>query len=397
MDLDRMIPRDRYPFGRDGTRSARILALAEALASSPAWRQMTGAVLVVRTEPPEGIAFLGHFTDEEAAFVERLPGQLEATLPHFRYVSYPRAEADAELLARQLIDRYGVQGVRKLDYTAIPRGGFFVLGMLAYILGLSHDGLAGREREGRPLVIVDDCALSGVRFRGFLEEQAAESVVFAHLYSHPHLREAIRSSEPRVAAVLAAGDLSDHAPALQGEEYGAWQDRWRRRGGNEYWVGQPDHLGFPWAEPDVALWDPASETETAGWRVVPPSACLKNRHGSRSGIAGTGDDPGTDPAPRVQVQRGSSGRVQLAPRTYVGDLDEGMILANLDTLRVVRLEGVARDLWMAAQTHPTLDLAVEELAARYDAEPAGIREDLEGLLRSLEGAGLVQPSDPDGG
>jgi hypothetical protein len=387
IDPDQLLPTEHYPFGLDpepelaGVPEAarRVVALARALASSPAWAEMEEAILVVRTEPPQGIAFLGHFSDDEAARVKWVPAQLRGQLPHFLHVSWTQAEAYVEMLAASLVDRFGHREVREMQFVGIPRGGLIVLGMLAYALDLDRDRLALREGNTSPVVVVDDCAISGLRFGEFLRAlPPVDTVVFAHLYSHPALREAIEAREPRVRAALAAADLRDLAPEIHGEDLQAWRSRWSARSGEHvYWVGQPEHVAYPWSEPDLGFWDTSAGVVRTGWRLVPPEACLKNRYRAGADV------------PRLQIQVPAGGAMDLAPGTFHGELDGRVLVAELASGQVVSLDGVAADFWHEFVRAGEPEAALARLEARYEATRAQLRSDTEAFLRELLARGLV--------
>ena len=151
-------------------------------------------------------------------------------------LTYRQAEAAAKRLAARLVSRFGQGELSRFRYTAIPGGGLIVLGMLAYVLDVERRALLGQEGE-LPLVIVDDCSLSGNRFGQFLQRVDAGQVIFAHLYSHPELRAAIERQEPRVLACLSAHDLRDLGGERypSEEEYRASRERWRDTGMGLWW------------------------------------------------------------------------------------------------------------------------------------------------------------------
>jgi len=151
----------------------------------------------------------------------------------------------------------GESGISHCSFRSIPRGGYFVLGMLSYLLDLERKALWSPSPDGL-LVIVDDCALSGARFYYALHSVPNERVIFAHLYSPPELRAAILAQEPRVVACVAAHDLRDSARERYPDEaeYKAWQQRWRERLPEpRYWVGLPEPVVFPWSEPERSVWN----------------------------------------------------------------------------------------------------------------------------------------------
>ena len=377
IDPEELLPRDTYRFGPELDAEQRILALARGLASSPAWADVEDGIIVVRTQPPMGIALIGRFDPVEAARVEWLPGQLAIELPRFRYLPWARVEEDCVLLAERLTETFGSAEAREMAYEAIPRGGVIVLGMLSYVLGLSHDRLTGPHDEDAPVVIVDDVALTGLRFGEVLDRQAGD-VIFAHLYSHAELRTAIREREDDVVEVVSARDLTDFAPQALGPGYEAWRERWTRRAdGACYWIGRPEHLCFPWTEPDFTVWNPVAGREERGWRVVPPAAVLSGRLAAAEGDA------------RVQIQPRSSGPIRVADRTFHGELDGEVVVADLDTGSVVRLTDVAADIWRVVAQSGSLDDIVRDLVERYDADPVVVHADAQSVVQDLMRRGLL--------
>ena len=388
IDPEQLLPAQRYPFGAgpgtgEGARAAggqRVLALARALAASPIWQEMDEAILVARTEPPEGLAFLGRFSDEEAARLQWLPAQLQSELPYFRYVSWRQAEADVEELACQLLARFGRDQLRRMRFVGIPRGGLIVLGMLSYALGLGADCLDSPPETTGPLVIVDDCALSGLRFREFLHPRATgtNEVIFAHLYSHPDLRREIEKRESQVVAAMAARDLRDVAAEIYGEDLPAWRSRWsERNAASVYMIGRFEHLTFPWAEPDLTFWDEYEQRERAGWRVAPPEACLKNRATTPSGAA------------RLQVQGQENGSLQLTAGSFYGEIGGQVLVAQLESGRVISLDGVAADVWRSFLRAREPDAALDDLQAEYGVSREVLRDDAARLLEELAARGVL--------
>ena len=388
IDPERLLPADRYPFGAASetrqhaheARAQRVLALARALASSAVWQEMDEAILVVRTEPPESLAFLGRFSDEEVARLQWLPAQLQTELPYFHYVSWQQAEAHVEELASRLVARFGREEIRQMRFVGIPRGGLIVLGMLSYALGLGSACLDSAEANDRPVVVVDDCALSGLRFREFLRSRAtgASTVVFAHLYSHPDLRREVERREARVLAAVAARDLRDVAPEIYGEELSTWRDRWKERDAeNVYMVGRFEHLSFPWSEPDLTFWDESEQRARLGWRLVPPEACLKNRATAPQG------------AFRLQIQGQEHGSMQLAAGTLYGEIGDQVLVAQLESGQVISLEGVSAELWRGFLRSPDPDATLDKVQAQYEVSRKDLQGDATAFLQEISRRGIA--------
>jgi len=344
---------------------------------------MPGATLLVRSTPLPVLGVVGHFDAAAEARLARLGPQLAGALAHLRYVSYSQAEEDCELLAARLVERFGREELRRFCFTAIPRGGLIVLGMLAYVLGLEHTQLEPPYPPETPMVVVDDCALSGYRFGRFMSRWESRRTVFAHLYSHPDLRSAIEVRDPRVIGCVAARDLHDRAPELHGEGYGVWRERQRDKLGDDagYWVGLPDHLCFPWNEADVTFWNPVAERFERGWSVVPPESCLKNRPA-----------PGMEPIP-VQVQPEGPGPLGPSPRVLFGEYGEDIVVGNMETKASFSLTGVAADMWKAVVEHGSLEAAVAKLSNEYEVDEGVLRADLRGFVEDLLARDLLERSD----
>ena len=92
--------------------------------------------------------------------------------------------------------------------------------MISYLLDMDDvDGTDG------PLIVVDDSAISGARFRQFLDSLDDQGeILLAHLYSTPELRNVIELAESGVLCV-AGDDLRDLAPERLGSGHEAWQGR----------------------------------------------------------------------------------------------------------------------------------------------------------------------------
>lgn len=314
--------------------------------------------------PPGVRPRLGHL----AAMLRRA----RATL---RYVDYAAAEQGCEQLAHDLLGVYSRQDLAGFGFLAIPRGGIIVLGMLSYFLDLRPSQFPPRLDASAPLVIVDDCSLSGYRFAQFLGQTPSPHVVFAHLYSHPDLRQAICDREPRVKQAVAAHDLVDHAPDEHKSEYKAWRERWRERTGPErYWLGQPDLVGFPWSEPDHAFFNPVADRVESGWRFFPPHRCLKN-------WTELGLPPSTA---RVRAWK-------VPDQVVSGQFDGVFYLCNAGTEEVYALQDVAAAMWSALAGYGEYDSVVAYVQSRYSVEEATLQQDLPGFVQELLARGLLEP------
>lgn len=361
----------RRALGLRSDRSA-LIALARAIAASPGWP--AGTAFVVRPDPAP---VLGIFAEDLDPVRLRLQVHAaESGVGRLRYIGYDEAEAAAEKLATRLVESYGAEAVRRFRYTPLPRGGLIVLGLLASRLDLPADRLSNAPPdagEDTPLVVVDDCALSGGRFGAFLHDCPARQVIFAQLYSPPALRAAIEAGEPRVLACLAAHNLED------GDEV---RERWGRRlSGPRYGPGTGDRIAFPWNEPDRLLWNQDTGEVELGWKLVPPELCLKQRAAADSSAR-----------PRIQVQPRGLGPWRPSSTVLFAEHRAETVVHRLDTGEVFRLPGTAHAMWRALLRAGDPAAASRLLLARYRVAAATLEADLAQFLQTLRERGLVEPA-----
>lgn len=372
--------------GRERTISPEDLA--QGLAISHPWETMQDVILVVRQKPIPLLGIMGESLDPEVSKkLDILAWQLDHLMPSLRYVSYAQAEQDCEKLASQLIDQFGRQELKRFRFKAIPRGGLIVLGMLAYTLGLGQYQLedtsdSNDSNSDVPLVVVDDCSISGNRFKCFLDESQAQKVVFAHLYSHPTLRKNILNREPRVVGCLSAHDLHDYAPERLGGDYASWYQRWTERLGDDcYFFAQPEHVCFAWSEPEFTYWDPQSQLDELGWRMLPPRLCLNSRMMAKNDIS------------HIQYQPEVTGQLKIGDRVLFGKLNNKILVANADTDQCIALQDVAADMWQSIINFESFDDTLAELINLYDVEVVKLRSDLICFIEQLSELGFLKQSD----
>lgn len=251
--------------------------LAGAIGSDEALRRAGVRELVVDRRGGPRLVLWGPIDPRRVPALSTQARRLPLACRTLRYLDEEASRRLCRRLAEKLGARLGADGIRRSRFAAIPRGGRIVLGMLAEELALRprqivEPGPRGSAGRG-PLVVVDDCAISGARFARLLAE-AERPEVFAHLVSPAALRARIEAEEPGIACV-AADDLREAVPEEEGREIGA---RWGRRlAGRRFYHGQPETVCFPWNEPDAMVWDPVARRPVRAWRIVPPALCSKNR------------------------------------------------------------------------------------------------------------------------
>ena len=376
-------------FTRTPTPEAALQSLGEAIVINPLWNTINSPLLVGRTSPYPLLAVFGSFSSADRRQLLELAAQLDEVLHRRRYVDYQEAERVTGRLAEKLIARYGREALATFSYTAIPRGGLIVLGMLSYLLDLRHDQIitaaGAHSAPADTLVIVDDCALSGVRFRDMIARTNASRVVCCTLFAPRELCRAVECAEARVETCIAAEDLVDLAPERHGDAYAEWRaERTSSARENRYWVGIPEYIGFAWSEPETRAWGADVELDMPGWNVLPPELCLKRRTLAAAGSGAL--------KPLTLVPE-SKGPIRPHERVLWVALEDGIAVAAVptDTSRApcFRLEGTAQAMWQAILEHGTLEGAEEALSRQYEVSRETLRADLEAFASDLENNDII--------
>lgn len=368
---DNVLSRFDRLFG--ATPADRALSLAQAWATSPPWVTLAQrARIVVRAEPVATICVVGRFVEADRAAVEALGWQVTDTLARLRPVPYSDVERACRQLGERLLARLGEERLRSCQVVAMPRGGLVVAGLLAYSLGLTHDQLAASTSQSRETLLVDDCMLSGARTRRWLRDHQGQPVVLAHLHSHPAVRERVEQ-HPQVSACIAAEDLHDYAPEQQGDRYDVWRTAWQQRSPDDFWTGHPDHVCYPWNEPDTSFWNAATGAAEAGWHVVPPAWCVKNRARLRE------DD--------VQVCASS----HVPAGVLWAYLDDAVVLVDTSRGTSLEISGTGVDFWRELTASGDVALAAETLTATYAVDRSVLLTDLESFAAQLRDGGWWEP------
>lgn len=335
--------------------------------------------MVVREGPKPAIAFLGTFDDAERARVTGLFEQLSHMLESWCYVDYARAEEACIELAQRLVDRVAGDVLDEAQYVAIPRGGHIVLGMFATVAGLRPDHVGTMDDDpDRPVVVIDDAALTGNRFGRWLAATGKRRVVFAPLCAPAELTRAVEEAEDRVIACLTAVELKDVRATTTGGDDDLWRATWRARLDDQrYWVGRPEHLVFAWKEPDRSLWNPVTDRLEPGWRTAPPEICLSNRLLVRS-------SPN-----RIQRQPYAPGPLAPGDELIVGEDGGEIVVGDPEQGSAIGLVGTAATMWRSIVDCGTIEGAVQDLTATFDVDPTRLSEDVRGFADMLMKRGLL--------
>lgn len=384
--LSGTIPAERVmSFTRQDSPQAALSSLMAAVCANPLWADMPDARLVGRADPNVLLGVLGRFTDVQLDRLQELAIHLQEVLSRHRYVDYATAERVTERLASKLRHALGPERLARARFAAIPRGGYIVLGMLAYYLDLRPEQLTSIDStpsaEDDLLIVVDDCALSGVRFQQTLHTLAYSRVVFCPLYAVPALCRNIELQEPRVTLCLNAEDLLDIGFERYAEGYTAWRERRKKLlAGHGYWVGITEYVAFAWCEPQTRYWDEQRQGFAAGWNILPPELSIKRRVAAR--------ELGHSDARSTLLEHSGPGPLLPSGRLLWFDNGDEVLLARLtldqgSAVPVFNLEGVAADMWRCLLGSGTLEAAQAALLERYQVDADRLFNDLQAFLAQL--------------
>lgn len=374
-------------FTRQADASSALQALGKGIKANRLWAELRGAQLVGRVHPEPLLAVFGNFTSNERARLDDLAAQINEVIGQHRYIDYSTAEMYAARLAQALTKRFGIKELSRFQFTAIPRGGWIVLGMLSYLLDLRPDQIINPRSSTSlvedVLVVVDDCALSGVRFQEFLGSVDFSHVIFCPLFAPSELCRAIERTEPKVDACINAEDLKDVAPARFGEAYLQWRTmRQELTNDQGYWVGIAEYIAFAWCEPQTKYWNDVTERFEAGWNILPPSLCLKRR------IAAANMHVAAEAQDTLTLCYGGVGPLHAADRVLWTEAGSSIAVACMpqgtsQTTPCFRLEGTAMDMWRCILEGGTLESAEKSLLERYEIDQVTLRQDLGAFVAEL--------------
>jgi hypothetical protein len=348
-------------------RTERALeSLARAISGSEGLAGGIGACAVASPRERR-LAVLADAGSETA--VEAQVGGVESICRQLRFVDYLEADQVAAALARQLHRRFGDE-LRTWPRAAIPRGGWLVAGLLA-----RHLPRAIAEGDvDQPLLVMDDCALTGAVLRRFLGGVGARRVVFAPLFASAALARAVERAEDRVEAVIMGEELAERGKDQLGDGYSSWRQRWRSRLGAEpYWLGISDFICFPWNEPRRWVWNPHSETMECGWRLLPPERTARRRAASEP-----------------QPESGRKGPIRPAAGVVWAEAEGRVYVGRVPTGESFQLAGVAASLWRTLVRGGDRKTMLDAVTSGFEVDDETAARDIDRWLHEIEDQGLIE-------
>lgn len=241
----------------------------------------------------------------------------QAQLAVYSLASRMQAEMSADLLST-------------IRIVPIPRGGLLVAGRLAYALNLSYEQFF--DDGVSPICVVDDCALTGKRFKQVLGRFEDRDIWFCHLASTSQLRRTILNEEPWVKGCIVADDLSIQNQAVAEQIPG--EDR--------YLNVSVEPVIFPWTEPGLPVTVPFSDKVEDGWRLMAPHLVLGNWS-----------------LLKLPPKKTEIADIQSSSQIVWRLIDKTILLYEGSSRKLFELTGVAADLWKSCAGYQSREIALQ--------------------------------------
>jgi hypothetical protein len=374
---------------------------AESILSDPRFSDEVGLLFVVRDATRPSLVCFGDFNAAIEERLDHLSEQLALIQEGARHIGYDEAEQLVETLGDLLVARYGRTELRKFAYRPIPRGGLIVLGMLSYVLDLRPDNMDSTGTDPAvPVVVVDDCVISGMRLRRTLQQITGPAIVASLLAPTGLVEEVL--AEKKVDSFIRVAELYDLAPGLHGSDYEQWREEWRtRRGDSVFWIGRPEHISFAWTEPESTFLNRATGELEPGFHLAAASRCLRHRHhGDRADrvapIEVIRRPTGLAGEDRIQVHRNGPGPLNAPDSVVAARISETRIavadfaaVTEDEAAECYLLDGSAARMWSHVTTEGTVEAAVEAMTVEYETDRAVIEKDLSAFVDHLLSLGLL--------
>jgi len=350
-----------------------LLLIARGIASSPLWSAMPEAEIRIRLSPPE-ISVFGRFDTADLARLKALAWQTKHALHTLHYVNYTDLEDDCRLLVSKLNERVDRDQLKKYYFTCIPRGGLIVLGILSYLLRLERWQLDPPPDSHAPLVVVDDCALTGKRFAQILQKNQSDTIIFAPLYSSPELRSAIEAREHRVISCISARDLKSCSYSTKEDQHAFQEIFGSYINNSNYWIGFTEYICFAWNEPDFFFSNPVTEKVEGNWTIFPHEMCLKN-------------GPVRIP---VIVQKDITMEFYVADDVVTIHRDDCVMIDNLVTHDRFLVKGIAAEMWNDLMEYGTQEAILTKFLNEYDIDQISLKRDISNFIQNLLSRGILK-------
>lgn len=291
---------------------------------------------------------------------------LDTSLQQIQYLDSTQCLDLTKSLAKIIKQTVPENILKNSQVVAIPRGGLFIQAMLSYFLPLKHHQLQYTENDvdTSPLIIVDDCAISGLRLAQQLEKFPNRDIYFFTIASPEKLRDSVKLKEARVLDFKSVVNIKSYSTLKA-------QNTQQR-----YWLGQCDAVIFPWSETQRSHFSNGKLSNRPLWKIAPDKLCMSTK-AKKQAIKAT------------EVKENQSA-VLSTPDNILHFTDQGITkILDASTMKHYSLDAIGSDIWQSLLSNSNLDHALAELSATYKVSKTRLNNDMQLLTQKLIDAGLI--------
>ena len=291
---------------------------------------------------------------------------LDTSLQQIQYLDSTQCLDLTKSLAKIIKQTVPENILKNSQVVAIPRGGLFIQAMLSYFLPLEHHQLQYTENDvdTSPLIIVDDCAISGLRLAQQLKKFPNREIYFFTIASPRELRDSVNSKESRILDFKSVLDVKSYSTLDL------------NHASQCYWRGQCDTIIFPWSETQRSYRFNGQLSNVPLWKVAPNKLCLSARE-KKQRIRTT------------EIKENPSS-VMSTPDDVLYHTDQGLTrILNVSTMKHYSLDSIGSTIWQSLLKNADLDNVLAELSSIYGVSKTKLNSDVQLLTQKLFNDGLI--------
>lgn len=321
--------------------------------------------------------------------LQRRLGSLDHYCKKIINITYSQVETATDLLATKLIDRFGRKELKSFSFFPVPRGGLICLGFLSYCLNLTYKNIVhlieADHKNSKPIVLVDDCSMSGHRLLEFAQRFKGKNTIGAVLYAPKELQDgfknnSIKSIDCFVGEYLQPSNDVDMLP-IKGEVLASKMSLKDRVLAGDFRLPC-----FPWGEADQTIIDAKMQKPISGWALTRPKTSGDNPNVDRSGGHQRQFDFGKcinrtcDLQNAIELPRSE----KLNPDYMFFECGESLVAHDVVTKTSLELNSTGLDMLSAYLEIGSICDTVTELQTRFHVDREMLREDLTRVLNNFE-------------
>ena len=345
------------------TAKESLRQLSHTISTSTNWESLGDCALVFRDHDAGGCLAVCMQDDlKHTVEIQTQLNFLQKSIQQIQYLDIAKCESLAHSLAQKINLSLDPETLQKSRVVSIPRGGLFVSAMLSYILPIKHHQLQPFSDCDSPIILIDDCSISGFRLAQQLCGLKNKQIYFYTLVSPAQLRQAALAVQPRLRVFESAMDLN----VYNNDSSGRMDAR-----SNRYWQGQCDAICFPWGETQRFYPSDSENKQTTLWPVSPLQKNLKSSLLEQK-------------IPFYAVTEAQDRAISTGQHILYYSKDNLTRIYNAESKQHYSLDGVGSAIWQSLLSHSTVDQTLEHLCSLFSVEKKRLEKDVKDLIAKFE-------------